>query len=237
MEIQHETILVIEDAPDFQLMVKAALERHYRVTCASSLQQARVLLAQQEFQLLILDVNLPDGDGFKFCAEIRAHETTRSIPVVFLTGRAELEDKLKGFSLGADDYIVKPFDQQELRARVEAKLMRERERGAADGVFVKGAIRLEIPTQRAYVVESENKKSEVGLTPIEFKILYHLARNENKVVSREQLLTTVWGNGTHVFDRATDKHVSSLRHKLGPCASYIETVSRVGYRFIAKSIA
>src|SRR5687768_6524265 len=126
MHEQQETILAVEDAPDFQLMIRASLERHYVVTVVSTLEQARARLARQSYNLLLLDVNLPDGDGFAFCADLRAHEATQSLPVIFLTARSELEDKLRGFSLGADDYIVKPFQGLELRARVEAKLARER---------------------------------------------------------------------------------------------------------------
>ena len=163
MVTPHENILVVEDASDFQLMIKAALERHYAVTFASTLQEARGFLSSRGFQLLVLDVNFPDGDGFAFCSEVRANEATRSMPVIFLSGRAELEDKLQGFRLGADDYIVKPFEGLELRARVEARLLRERQRARPDDVFAKGAIRLEVPTQRAYVVESANKKIELGL--------------------------------------------------------------------------
>jgi DNA-binding response OmpR family regulator len=238
-------ILVLEDSHESQRMIKAALEPHYWVAIAGSLAEARAHLERKRFQLLVLDVNLPDGDGFQFCGEVRAKEETRLVPVIFLTGRSDLEDKLKGFSLGADDYIVKPFEARELRARVEAKLARERQlrsaapdaagRGA-DESLARGALRFELPTLRAYLVEG-GKKTELGLTPIEFKILYHLARNETQVVSREQLLATVWGGETHVFDRATDKHVSSLRNKLGPYAAYIETVSRVGYRFVVKPVA
>lgn len=219
-----------------QRMVQAALGRHYSVQVAGTLSEARALLDKNQFNLLLLDVNLPDGDGFQFCREVREREQSRTIPVIFLTARSELDDKLKAFSLGGDDYVVKPFEGLELRARVEARLARMRHGPQSADTFTKGVLRLEFTTLRAYVVD-ETKKMELGLTPIEFKILYHLARNETQVVSREQLLTTLWGQETHVFDRATDKHVSSLRQKLGIYAAYIETVSGAGYRFVIKAVA
>jgi DNA-binding response OmpR family regulator len=231
-----ERVLVVEDAPDWQRMIQAALGLHYAVSFASTLEEARKQVAKVRFNLLVLDVNLPDGDGFEFCREIRtSHEQMKMIPVIFLTSRSELEDKLMAFSLGGDDYVAKPFEGLELRARVEARLSRMRQRIQGAEALAMGVLRLELATLRAYIVDKV-KKSELGLTPIEFKILYHLARNETQVVSREQLLSTIWGDATHVFDRATDKHVSSLRQKLGDYAGYIETVSGVGYRLVVKAI-
>lgn len=234
--LSKENILVLEDAPESQRLIKAALGAHYLVFFASTLAEARSLIAKQRFKLLVLDVNLPDGDGFEFCREIRSSdEQMKLIPVVFLTSRSELDDKLRAFSMGGDDFVAKPFEGLELRARVEARLARMRSQSAETTLTV-GALRLELATLRAYVVQNA-KKTELGLTPIEFKILYHLARGETQVFSREQLLSTIWGDATHVFDRATDKHVSSLRQKLGDYASYVETVSGVGYRLVVKPIA
>lgn len=232
-----DPILVIEDAPDFQRLVRAALGQCYDLTFAASLAEARARLLEREYALLILDIGLPDGDGFSFCTELKEQGKFRALPVIFLTGRTELEDKLNGFSLGGDDYIVKPFEGRELKARVQARLARLQQDGAGaeDGIIRVGHLRLKASTQRVYRDLSGGKKSELGLTPIEFKILYHLARHENHVISREQLLATVWGKQTHVFARATDKHVSSLRQKLGDDASCIETVSGAGYRFVSKS--
>jgi DNA-binding response OmpR family regulator len=226
-----EKILVVEDAPDYQLMVQNSLGRYYRLELVSTISQAKDKVEKESFDLIILDVGLPDGDGLKLCADLRSAEKTRLLPVILLTGRSDLGDKLKGFAQGADDYIVKPFESLELRARVEAKLMRSREKRKPEDVLIKGAIRLEISSLRAYAAQESGQLTEMGLTPIEFKILYYLARNETKVVSREELLASVWGKETHVFDRAADKHVSSLRQKLGDHSSYIETISRVGYRF------
>lgn len=233
-------ILVVEDAADFQLMVRAALVPGFQLVPAVTLGEARVLLAREKFDLLILDVSLPDGEGYALCGELRADGRFKSLPVIFLSARGELRDKLQGFSLGADDYIVKPFAALELRARVESKLARLSEMRAAllakagsEGFMVKGPLVLEVPAGRAYVVDvdAQGRRSDLQLTPIEFKILFQLARHEGSVVSRERLLAVVWGEGTHVFDRATDKHVSSLRHKLGAHSRSIQTISGVGYRF------
>jgi two-component system response regulator ResD len=229
-----ERILLVEDSPDFQLIVRANLEKSYSLEMAGTLAEARRLLAKQSFQLLLLDANLPDGDGFSFCRELRAQTSTQGLPVIFLTGRSELEDKLRGFSLGADDYIVKPFESLELQARVEVRLARERGKPRSEESCARGPLLLDLPTQRAYLREA-GRQTDVGLTPIEFKILYRLMRQEDRVVSREDLLETVWGPETHVFDRATDKHVSALRQKLGASAAFIQTVSRAGYRFALRA--
>jgi DNA-binding response OmpR family regulator len=229
-------ILLVEDGLEFQAMVRASLEPKYRVTVAGTLAEARAKSALEVFDLFILDVSLPDGEGFSFCEDLRKNERTQAAPVIFLSVRSQITDKLHGFATGADDYLVKPFDALELKARVDAKILR---RGAtsptiADAGLTKGPINMEAATGRAYLTEG-GKKNDLSLTPFEFKILYHLARHEEKVVSREELLSTVWGQDTHVFDRATDKHVSSLRQKLGNHSKCIETVSRVGYRFVLQT--
>jgi two-component system, OmpR family, phosphate regulon response regulator PhoB len=229
-----EKILIVEDAPDFQLIVETVLKRKYRAVIAGTIAQARARIQKESWDLILLDVSLPDGDGFKFCVELRAQDKTRSLPVIFLTSRSELTDKLLGFSLGADDYVVKPFEALELLARVEAKLSRIREQSKGDEVWVVGPLKMDLLGQRVFQRTSDGKDLPLSLTPIEFRILYYLLKNEECVVSRERLLSAVWGNDTHVFDRATDKHVSSLRQKLGADGRLIETVSGVGYRFTSR---
>jgi two-component system phosphate regulon response regulator PhoB len=227
-------ILVVEDSRDFQLMVSKALSPGFEVVFASDTREAEDLLRRQSADLILLDVTLPDQNGFEFCAKLKKDESLQDIPVFFLTGKSGVTDKVLGFSLGAEDYVVKPFDVLELRARVESKIRRSEVKNSTSSRLQKGKLVLDFTLHRA-LVEQDGKTKELSLTPIEFRLLTYLARNEDRVVNRDQILESVWGNGKEVFDRAIDKHVWSLRHKLGSSAPYIETVPTVGYRFSVKT--
>ena len=223
-------ILLVEDCEEAALLVKATLGKSYQVVIAPTASEVLQLVERTVFDLILMDVVLPDGDGFKLCAQLQNSEKSRDIPIIFLTGKADVEDKVMGFSLGADDYVAKPFNPVELRARVEAKLTKLSQRKQVEESIRKGDLHINVSFQKAYLSEGDSEK-DLGLTPIEFKLLYYFARNEEHVLSREQLLTALWGHAVEVVDRTIDKHISTLRQKLGSRAHYIETVPRSGYRF------
>ncbi|MEK6579191.1 MAG: response regulator transcription factor [Bdellovibrionota bacterium] len=227
-------ILLIEDAADTQLIVLKALEGDHEVVAVSTIAAAKAQLQESEFGLILLDAGLPDGDGFKFCASLKSHPGTRTIPILMLTGKAEIEDKLLGFAVGAVDYIVKPFNPLELHARVEAHMRKLIEGQEEHETFRKGSIKLEPAFQRV-VIEQDGKSEKLQLTPLEFKMLYHLAKHEDQIFTREQLIDRVWGRGVHIFDRTIDTHISHLRKKLGSFEYVIEPVHGQGYRFTRKS--
>jgi DNA-binding response OmpR family regulator len=223
-------ILLVEDEADQQLYAKKILGTQFQVICASSAAEAYQALRQQSFDLILLDIGLPEVDGFKFLSQLRAEDETKTIPVIFLSGKTDPSDKVMGFSLGADDYIVKPFEPREFRARVEARLKRHQENAEEDNHVIKGVLRFVLSKQRAHLI-ADKSETELGLTPNEFKILYLLASREGQVFSRAQLLDHAWGRGVHVLDRTVDRHISSLREKLGDYSHYIESVHGEGYRF------
>jgi DNA-binding response OmpR family regulator len=230
-----EKVLLIEDSLDSQVLVRRTLASRCRIDCAASGNEARSLLKNGNYDLILLDVSLPDVDGFSLIGEIRESREHAETPVVFLTGKSELTDKVLGFSLGADDYVVKPFEPLELRARIDAKLNLLQARRLGRESLRRGPFRIDLPSQRAYLNDGSAER-ELGLTPLEFKLLIYLARNEERVISREQLLESVWGGATHVLDRVIDRHVSTLRQKLGSGARCIETVPGSGYRFAFKTL-
>jgi len=223
-------ILLIDDATDVQKITTLALGKDYDVTVAPTLDTAQQEITKQSFDLILLDVTLPDGDGYHLCASLQSEEQTREIPVIFLTGKSRVSDKVMAFSLGADDYIVKPFEPLELRARIDARLKKLKSRKETETSVRKGDLRVNVPYQKAYLTD-ETGERELELTPIEFKILYYLAKCEGVVYSRDQILTAIWGGNVHVLDRTIDTHISALRKKLGNHAHYIESVLRTGYRF------
>ncbi|HEX4923945.1 MAG TPA: response regulator transcription factor [Bdellovibrionales bacterium] len=223
-------ILLVEDSPEAQKLVTSCLGQAYDLVAASTCAEATSLIRNGQYDLILLDVMLPDGDGYQLCSLIQNNESTRDIPIIFLTAKDSLPNKVMGFSLGADDYIVKPFDPLELRARVEAKLRRISRKKEASEIIQKGDIQVNIPFQRAYLLENGQKR-DLGLTPIEFRLLLYFVQRLDQVLTREQLLLAVWGDDIHVSDRSIDTHVSKLRKKLSPKSDYIQSIYGTGYVF------
>lgn len=226
-------ILLVEDAKDVQMIVKSILGSNYHVTVGSNSKEGLNALKEKSFSLVVLDINLPDGDGFVFCTQLRADPKHKHTPVFFLTGKNQTEDKVKAFAIGADDYIVKPLDPAEFKARVDAKIRRLSEELADQNIFEKAPFRVLLAQQKIFLVSGDSEK-DLELSSIEFKLLYYFLRNENQVLSRAQILNDVWGTGIHITDRAVDTYVYALRKKLGDHSSLIESVPRVGYRYAAK---
>jgi two-component system phosphate regulon response regulator PhoB len=225
-----ERLLLIEDATEYQILIKGVLSQNFHVVAVDTLDAGRREIEKGHYDLIMLDIVLPDGDGFKFCGELSSLPKTANIPIIILTSRSALTDKILGFSLGADDYVVKPFEALELKARIEAKINRYRKIKKRAQVLTHENLRVELNSQRAFLL-NHNGEVDLQLTPIEFKILHFLLENAYKAISRKDLTNHVWGDQIHVFDRAPDKHVSSLRFKLNEYSCLLETIPGLGYRF------
>ncbi|MBK9294740.1 MAG: response regulator transcription factor [Oligoflexia bacterium] len=227
-------ILCIEDCEESKQLVTGALgSMGVNLKWARNLNQAAQFIEDEQFDLILLDVMLPDGDGFKFLPVISNAGHAKNTPVIFLTSKDSLSDKVLGLSLGADDYIVKPFEPLELKARVETRLKKYETLKKQMQILTKGELELNLASQRAFDCSSGEKK-DLALTPLEFKILVTLASNEEFVFSREQLLDRIWGNTTYLTDRCVDTHIYSLRKKLGNLSNCIQAIYGEGYRFSPK---
>ena len=221
-------ILVIDDEPAVVAVVVFSLRQSgFVVQAAGTLAEARRLLDAQSFDLLVLDLGLPDGDGMDLCREVRSGS---GLPVLILTCRDDEVDRVVGLESGADDYVVKPFSPREVVARVRAILRRtaqpEPDKGAP--AVVHGAVRVDPGTHRATWSEVT-----VPLTRIEFDLLYLLFRAPLRVFSRDELVERVYRGEALVSDRTIDSHVKGVRRKferVDPSADPIETVFGVGYR-------
>lgn len=174
--------------------------------------------------LVILDLMLPGMDGFEVCRMLRRDPATSSIPVIMLTAKGHETDKVEGLELGADDYVTKPFSPRELVARVKAVLRRT---GRAEPETLALGDLITIDPER---FEVKVKDGIVVLTPVEFKILHLLARNQGKVFTRDRILDHLWGNEKAVLDRTVDVHIKNLREKLGDAGDIIRNVRGVGYK-------
>lgn len=223
-------ILIVEDSPEMQLVISAALKGKYDIKCAVSSAQALKIANETLFDLLILDIELPDEDGFVLLSKIRMIPNYNSTPVFFLSGRSKTSDKVMGFSLGAEDYIVKPIDVVELQARVDSRIRRLDSDIQKEKFIIREPFRLDLERQKVFV-RSEETEPHIELTPIEFKLLVLLVRKEERILSRNQILEEIWPNAS-VTDRTVDTHIYSLRKKLGSWGGCIEAVPRAGYRFV-----
>jgi len=218
-------VLLVEDDPVLCETLQYNLQREQlQVLVAHSAEEALHLFHQHQPQLIILDVMLPGRSGFDFCRIIRQHSQT---PVLFLTARAAEEDKIRGFELGADDYLVKPFSVAELVARIRSILRRVQPPAPPRIQF--GDVTIDLEARRVY-----KNGVEVAMTPKEYALLALLATHPGKVFTRDQLLDHVWGLGTYVSPRTVDVHIRWLRAKIEPDPRqprYIQTVRGSGYRF------
>ncbi len=224
-----QQILLVEDGQDFVLIVEETLSSSFALTVARNYEEAVQKLEAIDFDLILLDISLPGKSGMELFASLADLKKNTHTPVIFLTGKSDTPSKIAAFSMGAEDYIVKPFDPMELKARVQSKLKKAIAIKESGETINKGDLQIVVSLQRVRVV-SENPILEIDLTSTEFKILSHLARQEGRVFSRDELRSIIWGN-TVVSDRTIDVHVSALRRKLKLKSTYIESVRGTGYMF------
>ncbi|MBI4546452.1 MAG: response regulator transcription factor [Ignavibacteriae bacterium] len=224
-----KTILVVDDEKDIIDLLKYNLRKEgYNVLTATNGKDA-LSQSQQRPNLIILDVMMPELDGFEVVKQLKKDSKTSSIPVIFLTAKGTELDEVLGLELGAEDYIVKPISIPKLLARVKNVLRKHEERVAIEHAINVGVIEI-VPSQHIVRV---NKK-ELFFPKKEFEVLLYLANHIGQVVSRETLLNTIWGTDVRVVDRTVDVHIRKIREKLGKYVEYIETVKGVGYRIREK---
>ena len=226
-------ILCVEDSAEVQIVLKRTLGSSHEIVLASTLQEARLALEKTNFDMVVLDINLPDGDGLRFCSELKASNELKDIPVMILTSNHTINDKTLGFQLGIEDFLEKPFDPIELRLRIESRLKKIFDQKNAESIMVIGNLKINHSSQRVEV-DFESTVQAVELSSTEFRILNYLARNVDHVKSREQIINEVWGNSVHLLDRTIDSHLSRIRKKIIKSNCTIEAIPSVGYRFSLK---
>ena len=218
-------LLVVDDEPKIREVIREYAEFNgYEVTEAEDGMSAVGLCKLNKYDLVILDIMMPKLDGFTACKEIKK---ISDVPIIMLSARGEEDDKLFGFELGIDDYIVKPFSPKELMARVNVVLER-RNSVSKDNSSVLTFDGLEINIA-ARTVSVDGKRVE--LTPKEYDLLFYLIKNKNIALSRDKLLSDIWGYDFFGDDRTIDTHIKNLRNNLGPYRDFIVTLRGVGYKF------
>lgn len=209
-------------------MVLQSVSQIAELSWAKTIAEGHTLLASKSFDLLILDVELPDGNGIEFCSSIQA--THSHVPVFFLTSQTNLSDKVLSFSAGADDYITKPFSPLELRARLEARLRKNKQQTIQSDTFTWKELQINKSRQEVILFEAGSKR-KIDLTSLEFKILMYFAIRPGQVIDRDKILNDIWGQDIHVYHRSVDTHVSKLRKKLGSVSHILESIHGSGYKF------
>jgi DNA-binding response OmpR family regulator len=221
-------ILLIDDSVDFGELIKVSLNP-YEISQAFSAEEAKTVLKRDSFDLIMIDIILPDGDGFRVCSDLANEEKLKNTPKILITAMASVSDKVFGLNCGADDYITKPFQTSELKARVDARLRKLNL--SPEHIFTYSCFEFDSEFQRCLAV-SNTQKTDLNLTPTEFRIFLALARNEGAPLTREDLVRLVWkAHGSHIEVRGVDTHVAHLRKKLGVFQEAIVSVYGRGYSF------
>ena len=225
-------ILVVDDEARIRSIIRKYAEfEGYTVMEAADGMEAVYTCRKKEFDIVIMDIMMPELDGFSACREIRK---ISSVPIIMLSARGEEYDKINGFEVGIDDYVVKPFSPKELMLRVEAIMKRVKKTVAKTAPenkvlsYDNGGLVIDL-TARTVLIDGER----VSMSPKEYDLLFYMAENENVALTRETLINKVWGYDFYGDARTLDTHVKLLRRSLGKYAKYIVTLRGVGYRFEA----
>lgn len=220
-------VLIVEDDKHISKLVKYNLEKaDYECLVAGTGEKALKLLEEFPADLVMLDIMLPEMDGFGVCRNIRQDPRFKDTRIIMLTAKGEEVDRIVGLELGADDYIVKPFSPRELVLRVKAILRRGRTEETKKDLLMAGGISVNLPKHKVTI-----KNKEIILTSMEFKLLLTLMQRQGRVQTREMLLADVWNMDSELDTRTIDTHIKRLREKLGKYGTCIETIRGMGYRF------
>ena len=218
-------LLVVDDEQNIRSMIRKYAEFDgYTVDEADDGMEAVRMFKKGAYDLIIMDVMMPELDGFSACREIRRSDA--QTPIIMLSARGEEYDRIHGFELGVDDYVVKPFSPRELMMRVSAVLKRAAAKAPAREVYRYEGLQVDF-TARIVFVDGAQK----DLSPKEYDLLFYMVRNRGIALTRESLITNVWGYDFYGDDRTLDTHIKLLRRSLGPYARLIVTLRGVGYRF------
>ena len=216
-------ILIVDDEKMIREVIKEyCLAANYTVDCADSGKNALEKLQNNTYDLMVLDIMMPEMDGYTMLREL---PKANRIPTIILSARGEEFDKLLGFDLGIDDYLTKPFSPKELIARIKAILKRTTNK--LPEIYNLNTLEVNFS---AHIIKIDNKT--INVTPKEFEILTYLIENKNIAISREQLLSKLWGYDYFGDDRTVDTHIKMLRNNLGKYRDYIKTVRGIGYKFV-----
>ncbi len=217
-------ILIVDDEENIRkLIIKYAVFENHEVAEAENGIEAIEMCKRESYDIIILDVMMPELDGFSTCREIRKQS---NVPIIMLSARGEEYDRIHGFELGVDDYVVKPFSPRELLMRVNAILGRAGKKEEDSDIYENEGLKIDFTGRLVYI-----DGNRTDLTPKEYELLFYMIRNRNIALSREKLINDVWGYDFFGDDRTLDTHIKLLRKSLGAYSKFIVTLRGMGYRF------
>ena len=219
-------LCIVDDEEKIRALIKKyALFEGYEVKEAENGMQAIEMCQREDFDLVVMDIMMPELDGFSACKKIREFS---EVPVIMLSARGEEYDKIHGFEIGVDDYIVKPFSPKELMMRVQAVLKRSKasQEIAQKDIMQSEGLKIDFTGRLVYIDEEK-----IDMSPKEYELLFYMAKNKGVALRREQLLNQVWGYDFYGDDRTLDTHIKLLRRRLRHYSKFIVTLRGVGYRF------
>lgn len=224
---QSKLVAIIDDEPDILELLSVSIKRAgFRIKEFSNADSLLKWMRNETPNILILDLMLPDADGFEICKYMKKNDKLSNIPIIMLTARSEETDKVLGLELGADDYITKPFSPRELIARIKAVLRRDEKKIDTKKIRIDDILEIDLQKYETIV-----NGAKIELTSTEFKILKLLAERQGWVYSREQILNYLGVNDKGVLDRTVDVHIKNLREKIGDASVFIKNIRGVGYKF------
>ena len=204
-------LLLVEDCSELATAITAVLQKHHTISVAPNLTSAKKLITEKSYNLLLLDVSLPDGNGFELYQWVRENHVDRKVPIIFLTGEIDLPSRLKGLELGAHDYITKPFYSAELIQRVANHL--KNSEASTTTLYQYGDLKFDWQQQKVFLVHNK-QETLLNLTPNEYKILSFLSTSPNTEKTREEIINSVWGNGFSLSHKVINTHICNLRRKM-----------------------
>jgi DNA-binding response OmpR family regulator len=228
-------ILCIEDSQDFQIYLSSILKEHHMTFVPNGSEALRITEGGRDhFELILLDVSLPDGNGIKILPRLKEALAPRFVPILILSADSDIITKVAAFGVGADDYINKPPEPNELRARINARLRTAQSLGQEKSLLEYSDLIIDLDKMTVEILLKNNTRESIDLTPYEFKILKLLISRPGQVYTREIIIDRVWGIDKFITSRTVDAHVSHLRKKLVQSQVQIETVLSAGYKLALK---
>ena len=230
-EMKYKILCVDDDDILLEFLKELLKAQEFNVVTAITGEECMKKAVEESPDLILLDLNLPDMDGIKVCQALKQNKDTSHIAIILLTARKQTEDKINGLRIGADDYMTKPFDNDELIARIKAILRRLDYRGATEEILSSKDITINVSRHIIEIKNKSIKEKDIRLTPKEFDLLCAFLRKKGHVLSKRYLLETVWGYNIDITTRSVEKHIETLRKKIGPASKGIQTVPGYGYKF------
>lgn len=231
-DVKARVLLIEDEAPIREMLGYALMKEGYDFDEAEDTDEAASIISERKPDLILLDWILPGTSGIDFLKRLKLNADTKSIPIMMLTAKGEITDKVRALDIGADDYITKPFSITELLARIRVSFRKNTEEEGVSIVVVEG-LELNLDTHRVVAGDTH-----INLSFIEFHLLHHFVTHPEYVFSRTELLNIVWENNKDVYERTVDVHIMRLRKALTPHGfdKYIQTIRNVGYRFSTKGV-